>query len=192
MLDAEEWITRVNSRNCSNTAVTKMATIHPINSNQNPIVENETLFSRFLIHDVQALKNAGFNAFDLKEAGCDVHILKPTGFTLKELKRAGFDASAFKGCTHFSVEDFKTEFTAMEMKQEGFNFSAFKAAGYSTKDLKAAGFCALNFKRHGFTLVDLKNAGFTAQELMNPETSKEINSKYHCEIEQLINSKGQF
>ena len=93
-----------------------MATIHPINSNQNPIVENETLFSRFLIHDVQALKNAGFKAFDLKEAGCDIHMLKSVGFTLKKLKLAGFDASAFKGCTYFSVEDLKTEFTAMNTR----------------------------------------------------------------------------
>ena len=166
-----------------------MATIHPINSSQNPIVENETLFSRFSIHDVQALKNAGFKAFDLKEAGCDIHMLKSVGFTLKKLKLAGFEASAFKGCTDFSVEDLKTEFTAMEMKQAGFDFSALKAAGYSAKDLKAAGFRALEFKHHGFTPVNLRNAGFTAQELMNPETSEVLDSKYHREIKQLMDSK---
>ena len=168
---------------------TAMATIYPISSAQNPIVENETLFSRFLEHDVQALKNAGFSACDMKEAGCDIRILKSVGFTLKELKHAGFDASAFKGCTDFSVEDLKTEFTPMEMKQAGFDFSALKAAGYNHKELKAAGFHALEFKRDGLTPVDFKNAGFTAQELMNPEISDEIDSKHHREIKQLIDSR---
>jgi hypothetical protein len=93
------------------------------------LVSNETPYSRDSIHDIQDLKNAGFLACDLKNAGCEIHILKAAGFTLKELTRAGFDASAFKGCTDFSVEDLKTEFTPLEMKQAGFDFSALKAAG---------------------------------------------------------------
>jgi intracellular multiplication protein IcmE len=130
------------------------------------------------IHDLngcsaEALKEAGYNAQQLADAGFRPYELLKAGFTAQQLKDAGlspvgvFAAGRTADCSVESLNAARTlGVTASEIRQTlGCSAKQLKDAGYTAAELKAAGFTAAELKDAGFDAAALKAAGFTAKEL---------------------------
>lgn len=121
----------------------------------------------------QALKNAGFDAKSLAEAGYTPAELLGAGFSNKQLELAGINPAAMiaSGRTADCSVDYLKKaraagVSAQTIKQTlGCSAKALMAAGYSARDLKNAGFTAAELKNAGFSAADLKMAGFSPKEL---------------------------
>jgi intracellular multiplication protein IcmE len=140
-----------------------------------------------------ALKNAGYDAKSLLDAGYTPAQLQAAGYTtndlenaglspaeilaagrvsdcsvdsLKRARAAGISAATIKktlGCSAKALKD--AGYTAKELKDAGFTAAELKNAGFTAAQLKAAGFSAKELKDAGFSAKDLKDAGFTAAQL---------------------------
>lgn len=141
----------------------------------------------------QALKNAGFDAKSLLDAGFTPAELMAAGFTarqvqdagnypaamlalgrtadcsveyLKKARAAGISAATIKktlGCSAKAL--LAAGYTPKELRDAGYTAAELKNAGLSLKDLKDAGFSPKDLHDAGFTEQQLKNAGFSATDL---------------------------
>lgn len=113
----------------------------------------------------EALREAGYSANDLKNAGFTAAELKDAGFSLDDLKAAGFGARDLISAGYSPQELKNSGFSLQALKDAGLNPNDLKNAGFSLQDLKAAGFSANELKNAGMSAEDLKKAGFQAREL---------------------------
>jgi len=111
------------------------------------------------------LKNAGFGVGELKAVGYAVKDLYAVGFSAADLKAAGFDAKALKDAGILASELKSVGFTAEELKDAGFDAAALKGAGFTADALRKAGYTAKMLKEAGYSVVQLKNAGFVGDEI---------------------------
>ena len=93
------------------------------------------------------LRNAGFNATQLKDAKFNAEELRNAGFNVTQLKKAEFDAD--------------------ELKEAGFDSTELKEVDADLDSLKAQRKDAKYLKKAGFTALQLKNAGFNATEALD-------------------------
>ncbi len=119
---------------------------------------------------VQAVLHAGFDASQLMAARIAVQALKDAGFTAKQLQDAGefflhedfkslvdlrYSASELKSVGITALHCFEMEYSPALLKELGFKATELKAAGYDLKSLFAA----------RYDVVSLVIAGFTQDEL---------------------------
>ena len=142
---------------------------------------------------LEALKNAGYDAKALADAGFTPAQLLAAGFTAQQLKEAGLSPAGIiavgrtadcsvaslqaahavgvsvatikqtLGCSAKQMKD--AGYTAAELKAAGFTAAELKAAGFSAEELKNAGFSAKELRAAGLSALQLKNAGFTVAQL---------------------------
>jgi len=101
---------------------------------------------------------------EVKAAGCDFSTARSAGFDLPSLKAAGYDIATFRaaGC---SWADLLTAGFIKEVKAAGCDFSTARSAGFDLPSLKAAGYDIATFRAAGCSWAEMKTAGFSAREL---------------------------
>ena len=122
---------------------------------------------------------AGFDAKELRKAGCSIGDLKTAGFntTLNDLCGAGYAIAELKtagfNATLNELRDAGLNPALNELRDAGFSAKELKLnkADFSSTDLKNAGFDATELREAGYSLTDLKIAGFDARALLGADWS---------------------
>jgi len=87
-------------------------------------------------HDIQ-LKEAGFNAQQLREAGFSLPRLQAL-FSPLQLKQAGFDAQQFREAGFSLVQLSEAGFSLVQLSEAGFGAQQMREAGFNAHQLRAA------------------------------------------------------
>lgn len=112
-----------------------------------------------------ALKGAGYNAKDLKDAGFSPGELAKAGYSPKDLLSAGFTPADLKGAGYSAADLVAAGVTPKDLLDAGFTPADLLNAGVNAKDLLNAGVSPADLKKAGVSAKDLFTAGVTPAEL---------------------------
>ena len=116
-------------------------------------------------HSAQELRDGGYTATHLRQAGFGPRDLRPPLFDAMTLRGAGFSAHELRGVQLALGTLRAAGFTAVELKQANFYADELRDVGCTASELRAAGFANEQMRVGGYTAAEMREAGVSAKKL---------------------------